>query len=227
MFDLLLTYMPLYTMLFILTFSLLAIRSRKNLERLRNELKDLEEQPRTSHKEQVSFKDQVKKLLVRDDISLRLLEEMYISEYYELIYFRIKREPINIRALEILISDIRGMLKEFIEHEQFPHIRECILQLIDQAQAKLDTLLEQKPFEGLDEPEKSLLMDIQNSIPEENSISRQKTLQLADIIKAKYHDTMQLQLENSKSAIWSRWGTYGTIFFGILSLFLSFMTQSV
>jgi len=76
----------------------------------------------------------------------------------------------------------------------------------------------------LQEPEKSLLVDLLAEISQDKSIPRQKVLQLADIIKLKHQDLLKLQTENAKSAAWTRWGTYGTVFFGILSIVLSVYT---
>jgi hypothetical protein len=53
-----------------------------------------------------------------------------------------------------------------------------------------------------------------------------KAQQLADIIKLKHQDIKKLQLENSKAAGWTRWGTVGTVSFGLLSLALSIYTIS-
>ena len=49
-------------------------------------------------------------------------------------------------------------------------------------------------------------------------------LQLANIIKIKHQDMMKLQGENAKSAAWTKWGTAGTVFFGVLSIVLSIVT---
>ena len=115
-------------------------------------------------------------------------------------------------------------MSESVKSEDFQSIRDRVIKLIDEGQNEIEVLQQRKPFDGLQEPEKSLLVDMLAEIPNEKPIPQQKVLQLADIIKLKHQDMLKLQQENAKSAAWTRWGTYGTIFFGILSIVLSVYT---
>lgn len=72
--------------------------------------------------------------------------------------------------------------------------------------------------------ERSLLIDLIEEIDPAKEIPRQKAQQLADILKLKHQDIKKLQLENAKSAGWTRWGTVGTVSFGLISLALSIYT---
>lgn len=117
---------------------------------------------------------------------------------------------------EIFSSSIQG--------ETFPEIRDRILKLLDQIMKEKADLQHKEPFNDIHDPEKSLLIDIFEEIDPEKTLPRQKTFQLANIIKIKHQDILKLQAENAKAAIWTKWGTAGTVVFGILSLILSFLT---
>ena len=95
------------------------------------------------------------------------------------------------------------------------------MSLIQEAQEKIRAANERQPFDGLGEPEKSLLIDLLEVMPDDKPIPRQKAIQLANIIKLKHQDMLQLQQDNAKSSAWTKWGTAGTVFFGILSIILS------
>ena len=185
------------------------------LEILENEI-DLEfEEPKVSYAENVSL------LVGRDDVSLRVLEELFASSK---IFFHSNPDSRRVYSLYKIQSTLRDILRESIKSEDFPVLRDRVLMLIDEAQKEIDQLQERKPFEGLQEPEKSLLVDLLAELPSEKSIPKQKALQLAEIIKIKHQDMLSLQKENAKSASWTRWGTYGTVLFGILSVILSIYT---
>ena len=154
-----------------------------------------------------------------DDVDLRLLTELYEGEGRK--FYGFPRQPRMIYVLRDLQSDLRKMLKEIIKSKEHYALKNKILSLIDEAENKAKSLLEKKPFDDLGDPEKSLLIDILEELPKDKAMPKQKLLQMAEIIKNKYQNIEKLQEENRKSAAWTRWGAFGTLFFGILSLILS------
>lgn len=153
-----------------------------------------------------------------EDVDLKLLTELYEEEGRKFYSFTRQPRTIYLRDLQ---SDLRQMLKEIIKSKEHYALKNKILSLIDEAENKAMSLLEKKPFDDLDDPEKSLLIDILEELPKDKVMPKQKLLQMAEIIKNKYQNIKKLQEENQKSAAWTRWGAFGTIFFGILSLISS------
>lgn len=171
-----------------------------------------------------SVSENIKVLIAREDVSLRVLEEIYQTNRSRRFFFSQNgdsKRAIDLRKIQEILRDV---LNDSIKSNDFATIRDKIIKLIDDAQIEIDLLQQRKPFDGLQEPEKSLLVDLLAELPDVKPIQRQKVLQLADIIKLKHQDMLKLQQENAKSAAWTRWGTYGTIFFGILSIVLSIYT---
>lgn len=174
---------------------------------------------------QPSFDDHLKHLITRDDVNLRVLEEVFATGRSRHFYLPTQNsDSRRASTLRQIQNALRIVLRDAIKSDDFEVLRDRVLRLIDDAQKEIDALQQRKPFDGLLEPEKSLLVDLIADIPQEKTIPRQKALQLADIIKLKHQDMLKLQTENAKSAAWTRWGTYGTIFFGILSIVLSIYT---
>ncbi len=171
-----------------------------------------------------SFDENLRQLIAREDITLRVLEEVLSTDRYRIYFLSENTDSRRAGALRQIQSSLRLALRDAIKSEDFAALRDRILCLIDEAQAEIHSLQQRKPFDGLQEPEKSLLVDLLGEIPHDKATPRQKALQLADIIKLKHQDMLTLQAENAKSAAWTRWGTYGTIFFGILSIVLSIYT---
>lgn len=154
-----------------------------------------------------------------EDVDIRLLMELYESEGRS--YYRFPKQPKKIYVLRELQADLRKILKEVIKSKEHYGLKDKILGFIDEAETKATALLEKKPFDDLGDPEKSLLIDILEELPKDKAMPKQKLLQMAEIIKNKYQNIEKLQLENQKSAAWTRWGAFGTLIFGILSLVLS------
>jgi len=173
---------------------------------------------------QPSFDENLRQLIAREDITLRVLEEVLSTDRYRFYFLSENTDSRRAGALRQIQSSLRLALRDSIKSDDFATLRDRILCLIDEAQKEIHSLQQRKPFDGLQEPEKSLLVDLLGEIPQDKAIPRQKALQLADIIKLKHQDMLNLQTENAKSAAWTRWGTYGTIFFGILSIVLSIYT---
>lgn len=161
-------------------------------------------------------------LLSRDDVTLRLLEEVYVApnEYRSYLW---SRSPDAARAntLAGLESLIRDYLRSSVGSEDFPTFKDRCLRLLDEIRGERLKMDQQEPFNDITDPEKSLLIDIFNELPETNSVVRQKAVQLSNIVKIKHQDIAKLQEENARAASWTKWGTAGTIFFGLLSLALS------
>ena len=165
----------------------------------------------------------IEKLILRGDVELRLLEE--ITEIDRGRYFWYPRSKTNRElVLENINTELRNILRSSVDNDKFEEIQNRIFLLLDKISSDLKEIRQKKPFDGLDDPERSLLVDIVAEIPVERTIPLQKAHQLADIIKLKHQDIKRLQVENSKSASWTRWGTVGTISFGLLSLALSIYT---
>jgi len=165
----------------------------------------------------------IEKLVLRGDVELRLLEEITEVERNHCFYYprgKSKRELV----LENIARELRKLLRKSVDSDNFTEIQNRIIDLLDKIQADLKEIGQKKPFDGLDDPERSLLVDIIEELPSEKHIPLQKAHQLADVIKVKHQDIKRLQLENSKSASWTRWGTVGTVSFGLLSLALSIYT---
>lgn len=165
----------------------------------------------------------LEKLVLRGDVDLRLLEEITEADRNPYFYYlrgKSKREIV----LHKITLELRSLLRKSVDAKNFTEIQERIIELLDKISSDLKEIGQKKPFDCLDEPERSLLIDIVEEIPNERHIPLQKVHQLADVIKVKHQDIKRLQLENSKSASWTRWGTIGTVSFGLLSLALSIYT---
>ncbi|MBZ0335306.1 hypothetical protein [Marinobacter sp. AL4B] len=168
--------------------------------------------------------DNIEKLVMRGDVELRVLEE--ITDASPRHYFFGRGKSTREIKLERVKNDLREILRDSIESENFTEIKERILKLLDEIADNLHEIRQRVPFDGLEDPERSLLIDLIEEIEPSKEIPRQKAQQLADIIKLKHQDIKKLQLENSKAAGWTRWGTVGTVSFGLLSLALSIYTIS-
>jgi hypothetical protein len=177
-------------------------------------------------KDEPQFTAHLKHLIQRDDTSLRVLEEVFTAGRSHKSYSILNLDIHRISTLRQIQEALRQTIKDALQDDAFPTVRDHAIKLIDEAQKEIDALLQRKPFEGLQEPERSLLVDILADLPADKPVPKQKAVQLADIIKLKHQDILNLQAENAKSAAWTRWGTYGTVFFGILSIFLSIYTTS-
>jgi hypothetical protein len=167
-----------------------------------------------------SLRDSILDLIKQnEDVDMKLLTELYEGE--ERRPYGRMGESRAIYILRQVQSDLRGMLKDIVRSKEHYCLRVKIIPLIDEAEGKLKTLSEKKPFNDIGDPEKSLLIDILEELPKDKAMPKQKLIQVAEIIKNKYQNIEKLQEENQKSAAWTRWGAFGTIFFGILSLVLS------
>lgn len=167
--------------------------------------------------------DRVEKLVLKGDVDLRVLEEVKLYDprpFYISRPGRSKREYVLGRIQTLL----RKALSKSVDSENFTEIKDRIIKLLDQIANELSDIRQKIPFEGLDDPERSLLIDLVAEIDRDKLIPRQKAEQLAEIIKVKHQDIKKLQLENAKSVGWTRWGTIGTVSFGLLSLVLSIYT---
>lgn len=167
----------------------------------------------------------IEKLVTRGDVDLRVLEEI-TSAHPRHRYFIGRGKPAREIKLERIQSDLRRVLQDSIDAENFSEIKDRTLNLLDEIASELQEIRQKVPFDGLEDPERSLLIDLIEEIDPAKEIPRQKAQQLADIIKLKHQDIKKLQLENSKAAGWTRWGTVGTVSFGLLSLALSIYTIS-
>lgn len=163
----------------------------------------------------------ISSLIPNEKTDLRLLEELYKEEQNSLFLRVFDRETSRTMSLRDIQSSLRKIMKANLESENFPQIRDQCMSLIDLADDEIRSIQERKPFDGLEEPEKSLLADLLEELPHDKPMPKQKALQLADIIKIKHQDTLRLQKENAKATAWTKWGTAGTIFFGVLSILLS------
>jgi hypothetical protein len=165
----------------------------------------------------------IKELLKRDDVTLRLLEEVHESPSRRFLYggWSGSLDSLRLRKLDEVESELRDFLRESVNSTDFSPIRDRTLVLLDELRTERQKLLQKEPFNDIQDPEKSLLIDIFNDLPLHNVIVRQKAVQLSNIIKLKHQDIAKLQEENARSAGWTKWGTAGTIFFGLLSLALS------
>lgn len=166
----------------------------------------------------------VKRLLRHGDASLRLLEEVYEGRPNRDRPSLGSADHVRIRRLEAIQREIREYLRMSIDGEEeglFEGIRDQSLRLLDEIKLEMKLLEEREPFDGLQDPERSLLVDILQGLEPSNDVVRQKAQQLGDIIKIKHQDFIQLQSDNLRAAVWTRWGVFGTVFFGLLSLALS------
>lgn len=214
----------LYFLPFIITALLLLFLSLQRGQRRRYEQLKVDLDSSFEYLKESSFDEYLKLLIERDDVTLRVLEEVFAAGGDRFMVFSPNKEARRAISLRRIQSALRVALKDSIKVDNFESLRDRVLKLIDEAQKEIDTVQQRKPFEGLEEPEKSLLVDLLAEIPADKTIPRQKVLQLADIIKIKHQDIRNLQIENTKSATWTRWSTFGTIFFGILSIVLSVYT---
>lgn len=167
--------------------------------------------------------DNIEKLVVRGDIELRVLEEITETDSQPFFYSG-RGKPRRELILEKLQRALRKVLRGTVESENFTEIKVRVISLLDEISNELKEIRQKIPFDGLDDPERSLLIDLIEEIPTDKEIPQQKAQQLADIIKVKHQNIKKLQLENARSAGWTRWGTVGTVSFGLLSLALSIYT---
>lgn len=165
----------------------------------------------------------IQRLLQRDDVSLRVIEEVYPTPRRR--YGRDWGSPDSLRlhSLDAIQSELRDFLRSCIQATDFPQIRDRVLGLLDQIKVEKADLEHKEPFNDIHDPEKSLLIDIFEELDPSKTIVRQKVFQLGNIIKMKHQDLLKLQADNAKAAAWTRWGTAGTVVFGVLSLVLSLM----
>ena len=130
----------------------------------------------------------VRQLLQREDVSLRVLEEVYELPRYATQRHWGSPDSIRLRILESIQSELREFLRSAIQSAEFPQIRDRTLMLLDQITKEKESLQHKEPFNDIQDPEKSLLIDIFQEIEPGHTIARQKTHQLANIIKLKHQD---------------------------------------
>ena len=162
---------------------------------------------------------------IEDKIELLIRDESTTIELLEEIW-EVKRPWFsdgNRRILKLhqIAEALRNIMRKNIGKDEFSVIKNKAMSLIQEAQEKIRAANECQPFDGLGEPEKSLLIDLLEVMPDDKPIPRQKAIQLANIIKLKHQDMLQLQQDNAKASAWTKWGTAGTVFLGILSIILS------
>jgi hypothetical protein len=163
-------------------------------------------------------------LLSRDDVTLRLLEEVYVApDDYRNHFWERSPDALRANSLAGLESLIRDALRNSVGNDDFQSYKDRLLKLLDEIRCERAKMDQKEPFNDIRDPEKSLLIDIFNELPEANSVVRQKAVQLSNIVKIKHQDIAKLQEENARAASWTKWGTAGTIFFGLLSLILSLL----
>ncbi|HSD37190.1 MAG TPA: hypothetical protein VLC92_06755 [Rhodocyclaceae bacterium] len=172
----------------------------------------------SQHDEEIQI---ISTLISRDDVTLRILEE--ISDVKARAQSG-SADAVRLRKLARIRYSLRKILKESVREEVFPALRDRVVFLLDEITKEADRLQSKEPFTDIQDPERSLLIDLFAEIDEEKTVVRQKALQLANIIKIKHQDILKLQSDNAKSATWTKWGTAGTVVFGILSIVLSVLT---
>lgn len=186
----------------------------------------LEKEPEEQHNREEA-NQAISILVQRGDVELRVLEEIVEIDRPRSLFFFGGRSRKEL-ALDAIKRQLRALLKSSVGDESgFEEIKVRVLSLLDEINRQLTDLHRKAPFEGLEDPERSLLIDLLEEVPEERELQRQKAYQLADILKAKHQDIKNLQLQNTKSANWTRWGTVGTISFGFLSFGLSLYALAV
>ncbi|MGP9809007.1 hypothetical protein ACT3TQ_13240 [Halomonas sp. AOP12-C2-37] len=165
----------------------------------------------------------IQELLKRDDVTLRLLEEVHESEGRR--YFRRtwhdSPDAMRLTHLAEIELELKEFLRDSVAADDFTAVRDRVLRLLDELRTERQQLAQKEPFNDIRDPEKSLLIDIFNELPAEDAIVRQKAVQLSNIMKLKHEDIAELQKQNARAASWTRWGTAGTVVFGLLSLLLS------
>jgi len=176
------------------------------------------------HAKDVEKPSPIRLLLQRDDVTLRVLEEVYEHPRYGFYGDWGSPGSQRLSAPDGIQRELRECLRSSVQAADFAPVCDRILGLLDQIKKEKEPLQQKEPFNDLRDPEKSLLIDIFQEIDPTHTIARQKALQFANIIKIKHQDLLRLQVENAKAATWTRWGTAGTIVFGILSLVLSILT---
>lgn len=162
------------------------------------------------------IEDKIELLIKDEETTIELLEEIW--EARRPWFFEGDRRTLKLYQI---VETLRNIMRKNIGKDDFSIIKNKAMILIQEAQERIASSNELQPFDGIGEPEKSLLIDLLEVIPNEKAIPRQKTIQLADIIKVKHQEMLQLQKDNAKSSAWTKWGTTGTVFFGILSIILS------
>jgi len=207
---------------------LLWFLQQRRLVNLRMERQRLEEYMRIRHmRESSRTPDEpsaFQSLLGQPDVTLRLLEEVYEVPRYPYSRNYGSADAIRLQALDGIQSELRDSLRNAVKAADFSQTKDRILALLDQVRAERAALQQKEPFNDIQDPERSLLIDIMSEIDGTKSIVRQKALQLASIIKIKHQDLAKLQTENAKAAVWTKWGTAGTVVFGLLSIVLSILT---
>ncbi|WP_162457143.1 hypothetical protein [Pseudoxanthomonas kalamensis] len=165
----------------------------------------------------------IREVLKRDDVTLRLLEEVHEADGRR--YFRRSwhesPDAVRLTHLEEIEAELKQFLRDSVTSDDFTSVRDRVLRLLDELRTERQRLAQKEPFNDIRDPEKSLLIDIFNELPAGDAIVRQKAVQLSNIMKIKHEDIAELQKQNARAASWTRWGTAGTIFFGLLSLALS------
>lgn len=168
----------------------------------------------------------IRQLLLRDDVTLRILEEVHEQPRGYRRRSLSGSDSFRLHILDSLELELKSFLRDSVESSEFPSIRDRTLKLLDEIRSEKNQLQQKEPFNDINDPEKSLLIDIFHQIDPSNNIVRQKTIQLSNIIKIKHQDLLKLQADNSKAGTWTRWGVAGTIIFGLISLVLSFISIS-
>jgi hypothetical protein len=163
-------------------------------------------------------------VLQRPDATLRVLEEVYEPRGYAIRREWNSPDAKRLHALDAIQSEIKKQLRESVQADGFPETRDRLIKLLDEISVEQGRLQNKEPFNEIQEPEKSLLIDVFAEIDPTHTVARQKAFQLANIIKLKHQDMLKLQAANAKAATWTKWGTAGTVLFGVLSIVLSVVT---
>ena len=128
-------------------------------------------------KDRDQIEDKIELLIKDESTTIELLEEIW--EAKRSWFFDGNR---RILKLHQITEALRSIMRKNIGKDEFSVIKGKAMSLIQDAQEKIRTANERQPFDGLGEPEKSLLIDLLEVMPDDKPIPRQKTIQLANII---------------------------------------------
>lgn len=200
-------------LLITITLALFTIFGKKILEqRIESKFSVVEFEP----KDRDQIEDKIELLIKDENTTIELLEEIW--EAKRSWFFDGNRRTLKLHQIT---EALRSIMRKNIGNDEFSVIKIKAMSLIQEAQEKIRAANERQPFDGLSEPEKSLLIDLLEVMPDDKPIPRQKTIQLANIIKLKHQDMLQLQQDNAKSSHGQNGEQQEQYFFGILSIVLS------
>lgn len=148
------------------------------------------------------------------------VEDLYIG------FFKGKEtDTLDAHRLSVLLKQVKlSVSSETIRDESLrSNYLTTINDLLEKGKEREQEQRAKAPFSGVPSPERSLLDDVREvSGAKDNPFIQDKLIELASAIKIRQETVEVLGEEKGRSLKWAKWGLFGTVFFSLLSIGITY-----